>query len=37
MKTALFNNALMQAGAVGAGGFIGTLLRYLVSTAVDRH
>jgi len=37
MKTVLLNNALMQAGAVGAGGFIGALLRYLVSTAVNRH
>jgi fluoride exporter len=37
MKTALLNNALMQAGAVGAGGFIGALLRYLLSTAVNRH
>ncbi|GAB4123883.1 MAG: fluoride efflux transporter CrcB [Wenzhouxiangellaceae bacterium] len=31
------NSALLQAAAVGAGGFIGALLRYLLGTAVNRH
>jgi len=31
------NSALLQAAAVGAGGFIGALLRYLLSSAVNRH